>query len=78
MKSALKWLYPGMRVKRWLLLTPIGVFFVIIGVTLITNTQVVDYLNNVANWAYQTSSKFLSKPLNLSEPRVYIPLSILF
>ncbi|MCL6520169.1 MAG: YvcK family protein [Armatimonadetes bacterium] len=78
LKSALKWLYPGMRVKRWLFLTPIGVFLVIIGVTLITNTQVVDYLNNVANWVYQTSSEFLPKPLNLSEPRVYIPLSILF
>ena len=36
-KSSLKWLYPGMRVKRWLLLVPVGLAFVILGVGILTN-----------------------------------------
>jgi len=73
LKSTVKWLYPGMRVKRWLILTPIGVFLVIIGVALLTNMSVVDYLNSAARFlAVQTHGR-----LDLSEPRVYLPISIL-
>lgn len=69
LRSALKWLYPGMRVKRWLFLTPIGVFLVIVGVALLTNMHIVDYLDVVARFmAIRTG-------LNLSEPKVHIPIS---
>ena len=69
-KSTLKWMYPGMRVKRWLLLTPIGVFLVVVGVTLLTNMRIVDYLDVAARLlAVKTN-------LNLSQPRVHIPISI--
>jgi len=72
LKSTVKWLYPGMRVKRWLILTPIGVFLVIIGVALLTNMSVVDYLNSAARFlAVQTHGR-----LDLSEPKVYLPISI--
>ena len=70
LRSWLKWLYPGMRVKRWLLLTPIGVFFVIIGVTLLTNMRVVDYLNLAAHYLAVVTH------FDLSQPEVYLPISI--
>lgn len=70
LKSLLKWLYPGMRVKRWLCLTPIGLFFVVVGVVLATNMQVVDYLNTGATVLFRRTG------LDLSQPNVYIPISI--
>lgn len=69
-KSLLKWLYPGMRVKRWLLLTPIGLFFVIVGVILLTNMQVVDYLNTGARELFKRTG------LDLTQPNVHVPMSI--
>ena len=68
-KSLLKWFYPGMRVKRWLLLTPLGLFFVVVGVVLMTNMQVVDYLNTGA------SVVFTRTGFDLTQPNVYIPVS---
>lgn len=50
--SSLKWLYPGMRVKRWLLLIPFGIAAVIAGVVLIMNMQIVDVLGTVATQAF--------------------------
>ena len=69
LRSALKWLYPGMRVKRWLLLTPIGVLFVIVGVTLLTNMRVVDYLIAAGDFMLDKTG------LALDQPKVYIPIS---
>lgn len=72
-KSTLKWLYPGMRVKRWLALTPVGVFLVIVGVALLTNMSVVDYLNAAAEFvAIHTDGR-----INLSEPKAYLPASLI-
>ena len=70
LKSSIKWLYPGMRVKRWLLLTPIGVFLVVAGVALLTNMHIVDYLNAVARVIA------LRTGLDLSQPSIYISISI--
>ncbi|MHB1458504.1 MAG: gluconeogenesis factor YvcK family protein [Armatimonadota bacterium] len=72
LKSTLKWLYPGMRVKRWLLLTPLGVFFVLVGVTLLWNVAVVDYLNSVAHFVAVQSDG----TIDLSQIKVYLPISI--
>lgn len=69
LKSWLKWLYPGMRVKRWLLLTPIGVFLVVVGIVLFTNMQVVDLLNDGARLLFNRTG------LELTEPRVHVPMS---
>jgi uncharacterized cofD-like protein len=69
-KSILKWLYPGMRVKRWLFLTPIGVCLVIIGVGLILGLNVVDYLNEIGDVIFQKTGWMLT------DPRVYLPISI--
>jgi len=70
LKSILKWLYPGMRVKRWLLLTPIGVFLVVVGVALLTNMRVVDYLDVAARLVAAKTG------LILSDSKVYIPVSV--
>lgn len=70
LKSNLKWLYPGMRVKRWLILTPIGVFFVVVGVALFTNMSIVDYLNSMAGFVARHTG------LDLSQSRIYLPISI--
>lgn len=70
LKSSLKWLYPGMRVKRWLLLTPIGVLLVIVGVGFFANVRVFDLVDAVARPLAAGTG------VNLAEPRVYIPVSI--
>ena len=71
LKSALKWLYPGMRVKRWLLLTPVGVLLVIVGVTLLTNMRIVDYLDAAARFSV------IKAHLDLSQPGVYAPIAVM-
>ena len=70
LKSSIKWLYPGMRVKRWLLLTPIGTLFVIIGVGLLANIRVFDYVEAVGRPIAVLTG------YNIAEPRINIPLSI--
>ncbi|MDH7571874.1 MAG: hypothetical protein QHJ73_20025, partial [Armatimonadota bacterium] len=51
--SILKWLYPGMRVKRWLLLAALGVLLMTLGglgVALVANMKVFDLLGEVNNF----------------------------
>lgn len=51
--SILKWLYPGMRVKRWLLLATFGVLLISfgsLGVALIANMAVFDLLGEFNNY----------------------------
>ena len=40
----LKWLYPGMKFKRWMLLFSIGVMLLSLGVALIFNYKVIDFI----------------------------------
>ena len=40
----LKWLYPGMRFKRWLLLFAAGVFLVSLGLALVFNYKYLDQI----------------------------------
>jgi uncharacterized cofD-like protein len=66
----LKWLYPGMRVKRWLLLTPIGVALVLSGAWLLVNLKIYDILDKIATHVY------LYTHLDISNPRINIPISL--
>ncbi len=68
--SLLKWLIPGMRVKRWLVLVPIGLAPVIMGVAVLAGLQTVDYLDKMGAFV----QRFLHLPLTL--PSVYIPLGL--
>ena len=40
----LKWLYPGMKFKRWLLLFAVGVFLVSLGLALVFNYKYLDQI----------------------------------
>lgn len=51
--SNLKWLYPGMRVKRWLLLIPVGLALATAGVLLLMEFGTIEVLGRVYNSAFQ-------------------------
>lgn len=72
MISSFKWLYPGMRVKRWLLLMPIGVAAVIAGVVLLANWRIDSALRGVAEEVY------FRYGVDLSNPAILIPVSLAF
>jgi len=69
----LKWLAPGMRVKRWLLLTFVGVGLVIVALLLLINVGAFDlltWLDRVGGW---TQNVFHA---DISQRSVNIPLGI--
>ena len=68
--SSLKWLYPGMRVKRWLVLIPIGLAFAIAGVVLLANMRIVDVLGPVSTQAFRLFG------LQLTKPSTNVPISL--
>ena len=45
----LKWLYPGMKFKRWLLLFSAGVMLVSLGLALVFNYKYLDYIEESTN-----------------------------
>src|SRR5262245_43570858 len=51
--NVLKWLYPGMRVKRWFLLVLLGVFLVAAGVDVIFIMQISDLGDALNRIVYQ-------------------------
>lgn len=44
MKHLLQWLYPGLAIKRWMLLFSIGLILLVFGATLIMNYQILGVL----------------------------------
>jgi uncharacterized cofD-like protein len=58
--SQLKWLYPGMRVKRWLVVMALGIFSMAVGAYLALGLNIVDYLNDVARWVFLRTGADLS------------------
>ena len=42
----LKWLYPGMKFKRWLLLFAAGVMIVSLGIAVVFNYKYIDHLRS--------------------------------
>lgn len=67
----LKWLYPGMRVKRWLLLIPVGLFIGFIGVLVLARDEAMGYQDRIA----QLVGDVLRLPLG--NPIVYLTLGSL-
>ncbi len=71
MLSWLKWLYPGMRVKRWMTLTLVGMALVVAGIVLAVNVTWGDYLQ----WLDDALvSIFRATGLNTTDPHVYLPM----
>jgi uncharacterized cofD-like protein len=64
----LKWLAPGLRVKRWLLLVPVGLAFVIVGVVLIAGLQTVEFLS----WLEEMVGR--SAHVQIGKPIIYLPV----
>jgi conserved hypothetical protein, cofD-related len=66
----IKWLYPGIRVKRWLVLIPLGMALVIVGVMVLANIRTLEYLDLLADW--------LARALHVSldRPAVYVPMGL--
>ena len=44
MKQLMRWLYPGLRIKRWMFLFSVGIISIIIGAMMTVNYQVFEYL----------------------------------
>ncbi len=64
----LKWLTPGLRVKRWMLLIPAGLIPVVFGVIILMQVQATQLWDWLASFFRDTWH------LPLGEPKVYIPL----
>ncbi|WP_297964919.1 YvcK family protein [uncultured Anaerovibrio sp.] len=54
--SFLKWLYPGMRFKRWLLLFAAGVMLASLGIAIMFNYKYIDGIEESIFWAVYTFS----------------------
>ena len=64
--SGLQWLRPGLRVKRWLVLLPIGLFLGLIGTITLLQFNAVMVFDRVDN--------LVGKAIDLTNPQIYIPL----
>ena len=67
----LMWLYPGMRVKRWMALIPIGILPVVVGVAVLAQLQTIDYLDRMGEIVEHTLH------VRLDNARVFVPLGVL-
>lgn len=79
--SSVKWLYPGMRVKRWLILVPFGLAIAIAGVVLTANISMFDILEQVSRGAYRLLGIDLSRPamqLGIGAGLVLLGLLLIF
>ncbi|MGC8832457.1 MAG: gluconeogenesis factor YvcK family protein [Armatimonadota bacterium] len=56
--SLIKWLYPGMRVKRWMLVVLLGALMNTIGLVLVLGLRVVDYLAAMDAAMYRYTGRF--------------------
>ncbi|MCC6485850.1 MAG: YvcK family protein [Armatimonadetes bacterium] len=62
-----------MRVKRWLLLVPVGLAIIVLGVGVFTNMRLFDYMQILNELARQA---FLRFGIELYMPSVYVPFAI--
>lgn len=65
-----KWLSPGLKVKRYLLLVPIGLVPVIAGVALLSRLRMQEILDDAERWGRSHGG------LDIGEPRFYLPVGI--
>ena len=71
--SWLKWLYPGMRVKRWMVLTLVGLLLVVAGIALAVNIGWSDYLERLDDLMVWT---FAKTGLDTSDPKISLLLGL--
>jgi len=71
--SWLKWLYPGMRVKRWMMLTLVGIVLVVAGIIIAVNVTWGNYLQMLEDlllWIFSHT------PFDTSDTAIYLPLGL--
>ncbi len=51
--SWLKWLYPGMRVKRWMLLTVFGILLMLAGLVVTNNLQLIEWVDDALDYVFR-------------------------
>ncbi|WP_395090311.1 uridine diphosphate-N-acetylglucosamine-binding protein YvcK [Armatimonas sp.] len=68
--SGVKWLAPGLKVKRYLLLIPIGLLPVVIGVALLINIRNTDYYD----WLDHRINQLLH--VDIADMRFYLPVGL--
>ena len=57
--SAWRWLYPGLRIKRWVLLFSVGLLLLVLGLTTIINYQVFGVLEEfLFRVLYETTGRY--------------------
>ena len=71
MVRGVKWLTPGLKVKRYLLLIPIGLLPVVIGVALLINIRNTDYYD----WLDHRINQLLH--VDIADARFYLPVGLL-
>lgn len=69
-RRRLKWLAPDMRVKRYLILVPVGIFFVLLGVAVYLYIQYTQYTDVLYNILLDSTG------IRLEDPWVYRPIGI--
>jgi uncharacterized cofD-like protein len=65
-----QWLAPGLRVKRWLLLIPIGLAPLVVGVALLTGVRITDWYD----WAANTLAD--RAKIEITDPSFSLPVGI--
>ena len=59
MRHLLQWLYPGLAVKRWMLLFSLGILLLVFGATLILNYQIFGILEEeMLRFAFQMTGSY--------------------
>lgn len=69
--SWLKWLYPGMRIKRWLLLALSAFVLVSVGIVLIANIDLLQWLSDGIFYLQMNAH------VDLTQPAYYIPTGLI-
>lgn len=64
MRIVLRWLYPGLKLKRWLVFFSVGVFLVVAGLAMAIDWRVFRWMGvKVQYWVYMSTGRFIPLPL---------------
>ena len=72
-KSQLKWMYPGMNIKRWLILLPLGLLCITFGLFTLLNDKIDSYLRAIATYLFEKTGLNVG---NQTELIIISPLAI--
>jgi len=59
--KALRWLHPGLKIKRWLFLIAVGVFLASVGAAVLLGVRAAPLLADLNEWAYLVTGRLVSQ-----------------